>query len=764
MNSTVANVSADARGLELAQLTRTHVYVPVILGVIAIAVLSLASALLVVRIDRLATLEIGKALQTVLSTTEQALQSWADEHQANTRIWANRDSIVSIAQQLLNVPANPDALTASAIQQRARKELGPLYGPALYEGYFIISPSGINLSSSRDTNIGFPSILKDQESFLNKIWHGETAISLPQRSDVPLPNSNGNMTPGRATMFVGAPISDANRTIIAALVFRIDPFADFTRLLQRGRLGQTGETYAFDHTGRLISESRFDSQLQEIGLITPDQRGLLNIEVRDPGFNVLENPAPNPHQNKPLTRMALSAIHQQPGADLTGYRDYRGVKVVGAWTWRESLDMGLATEIDVTEAFEFRNNVTRIISFFAILSGALMLGLSAHASLVRWRDRRDQTLLENQIALRTRELREAEERGRQILESAGEGIYGLDLDGNTTFVNPAGAKMLGFEVDELIGKPMHALVHHSYPDGTPYPRAKCPMYAAFTVGEVQVVRNEALWRKDGTPFPVEYVSTPIRKGANLVGAVVTFRDITERAEIDKMKNDFVSTVSHELRTPLTSIRGSLGLVCAGAAGSISDKALELTTIALKNCERLTYLVNDILDLQKIESGQMQFDLTEQALNQLIRQAIEANAAFGGQYGVPFNFDPGPLDVTINVDANRLTQVLSNLLSNAVKFSPPGVAVEIRLERRKDRIRVIVADHGPGIPEQFKPRVFMKFSQADSSSSRKISGTGLGLNISKQLIEAMQGTIGFESTRGSGTRFYFELPIISPTAP
>jgi len=234
-------------------------------------------------------------------------------------------------------------------------------------------------------------------------------------------------------------------------------------------------------------------------------------------------------------------------------------------------------------------------------------------------------------------------------------------------------------------------------------------------------------------------------------------DISERKRVERMKTEFVSTVSHELRTPLTSIHGSLGLVLGGAVGEVPVPARELLRIAESNSERLIGLVNDILDIEKIESGRMEFRMEVVDLNVLTEQVVTANRAYADRLGVKVDVVPAADSAEVMGDPARLAQVVTNLLSNAAKFSPEGETVEVTVRRGNGALRVEVADRGPGIPESFRERVFEKFTQADSSDTRSVGGTGLGLSICRAIIDTHGGTIGYESDPGLKTRFHFELP-------
>ena len=261
---------------------------------------------------------------------------------------------------------------------------------------------------------------------------------------------------------------------------------------------------------------------------------------------------------------------------------------------------------------------------------------------------------------------------------------------------------------------------------------------------------------------------PIGDGAERrVGGVAL--DLTELRRAEKLKDEFIAVVSHELRTPLTALRGSLGLLDNSVAGALPPHAGEMVKLALKNAERLSLLINDLLDMEKIESGAMQFEMSEIKLGALLRGAIELNAAYAAPLGVRLQLEPLPLELQrarVQGDENRLMQVLSNLISNAAKFTPPGSGVRLRARLMgNNRVRIEVSDQGPGVPLEFVPRLFERFAQADGSATRRKGGTGLGLAISRAIIDKHGTRIGYQAptpedkTRGTGATFYFELRLI-----
>jgi signal transduction histidine kinase len=235
------------------------------------------------------------------------------------------------------------------------------------------------------------------------------------------------------------------------------------------------------------------------------------------------------------------------------------------------------------------------------------------------------------------------------------------------------------------------------------------------------------------------------------------RYATERKRLERLKDEFVSTVSHELRTPLTSITGSLGLLMGNAAGNLPDSARRLVAVAHTNSLRLVRLVNDILDIEKMEAGRVVFNFSRVEVRPLVAQAIEDNRGFAEGYGVRVRLEDTRTAADVRADPDRLLQVVTNLLSNAIKFSSADNEVVVAIEKRPDMVRLTVRDHGPGIPTDFKPLIFEKFAQADAGDARQKGGTGLGLSIVKQIVDRLSGEVGFADAPGGGTLFHVELP-------
>lgn len=352
-----------------------------------------------------------------------------------------------------------------------------------------------------------------------------------------------------------------------------------------------------------------------------------------------------------------------------------------------------------------------------------------------------------------------------ILDSAGEGIFGLNSEGLATFINPAGAHSVGYPIEELAGANLHDYLHHTKADGTPFPQEECPIHASFTDGEAHRTASDVFWRKDGSSFPVEYISTPILgEDGKVLGAVVSFQDITERLAVDRMKDEFVSMVSHELRTPLTSIKGYVDLILEGEVGDISGIQHEFLDIVKSNTERLVVLINDLLDISRLESGRMQLTFIDLDLGELIRTVHRQMGLLGNNKGIETVLEIPSEPLIVRADQDRVIQALANLISNAYKYSPSGTTVEARLSAAGSQALVEVIDQGFGMSVEDQEQLFTKFFRSRDKRAQEVGGTGLGLAITKSIIELQGGDMSVQSILGQGSNFSFTLPLteVSPS--
>ncbi|KAA3604360.1 MAG: response regulator [Planctomycetota bacterium] len=593
---------------------------------------------------------VRNTLISVRGTAEEALRAWAETMQSTAGIWAGQPEIVQAAEHLLQQDWKPQSLQHDPVQKSLRSYLRPILMTSGMEGYFIISPNLINLASSRDNNLGTVNLLGNQPIFFQRIEGGQTAISSPRESDVPLQRKNQGWVDKAPTMFVGAPIRNAAGEVIASFTLRLNPFTHFTSILSRGTLGRTGETYAFSGKGQMLSHSRFEESLRQAGLIRQDETSMLDLEIRDPGRRLTSYETPIPdriRRNWPLTRMAASAISGNRQAESNGYRDYRGVSVVGAWAWMDDLDFGIATEQDYSEAYRLLHSNLRAVDtltclvLLLLLTGAI-LTISSNHTLTRLN-----LNLEQRVRERTQRLRETN---------------------------------------------------------------------------------------------------------------VRFSEAREKAEAaNQAKSEFLANMSHEIRTPMTAILGFAEELLDPEAGE--KERLEAAHTIRQSGQHLLSIINDLLDLSKMEAGRLKIQNTEVAPNRLVYEVASLMEVQARQKGLEFTtaFE-GAIPETIQTDPVRLKQILANLLSNAMKFTERGKIQFICrcLPQWQDQIEFHVIDQGIGMtPEQAK-RAFEAFEQIDSKLTRKYRGTGLGLAICKRLSHMLGGGIEVQSQPGVGSHFILTI--------
>lgn len=739
--------------------------------------------------------DLGKSLKAALETSHDGIDRLYESQRREAQVLASEYWLREKVDELLDTPPTKDALINSPAQAELRSFMKPILDTLGYLGFFIIGVDGINLASTRDENIADINLLASG-GFLDRIYAGETLISLPLLSDVPLPSSvTGEEEPNVATMFSATPIRGVNGTINAMLAVRLDPYSSLSKTFEIGRFGETGETYAFDRSGTLISQSRFEEQLVKINLLPPARNSILNIEIRDPGVDLGAAETPVlPREQQPLTIMAQSATMGISDNNLDGYRDYRGVPVIGAWIWDDNLGFGIATEVNAEEAFTTFANMRLAVITFALVSTGLLLLLAVIFSLNR-----------RQIAKRDR-------RNNLILSSVGQGIYGVDTKGNATFVNREGCLLLGYTEEELLGKPMHEMIHHSYPDGSHFPRDECHMYNSFITGTTHNVDDEVLWSKDGLAVPVSYTSRPIiKEGDNISGAVVTFTDISQRREAEREQQRLQEELSearkleslghlsagiaHEINTPCQYVSDNMSFM-ADAIAKIEPLLLlihnmleeaeangrQLGADEMKKIQKLyedadiEYLIGEAtMSIGQSQSGmdrikrivlamkafshpgneRVLLDLNEAIANTL----IVASSEWKDHAKLVTHYDESlPL---IRCIPSAISQAILNIVVNAAHaiadVIDEGVLGEITVSTtmEDDQAVIKIADTGRGMPEAVRKKIFDPFFTTKEVGR----GTGQGLVITyKAICKDHNGSIEVDSKLGKGTCFTIRLPM------
>ena len=361
------------------------------------------------------------------------------------------------------------------------------------------------------------------------------------------------------------------------------------------------------------------------------------------------------------------------------------------------------------------------------------------------------------------DLRASRERFSLLLESSSEGIYGIGPGHICSFINQAGARMLGYEPAELIGRQLHGVLHHHHADGSPYPWETCRLGKAVAGGVAVRIEDEVFWHKDGRAIAVSYAVAPMAGSGANAGAVVTFADITERRaaeehlrEVDRRKDEFLAMLAHELRNPLAPIRAAADLLKLGE--SDAARVRQTSDIIARQVLHMTNLVDDLLDVSRVTRGLVTLEKSARDMRHIVTDAVEqANPLIRKkQHELVLHLTPA--DTTVLGDNKRLVQIVSNLLHNAAKYTPAGGTIVLRTEVEQETVLLTVSDNGIGIDRQLAARVFDLFAQAEHTPDRSSGGLGLGLALVKNLVELHGGSVSCTSAgAGQGSTFRVALP-------
>ena len=658
--------------------------------------------------------------------TRASVQSWLDGLQEDDDF---------LAQQAAKTPALLRTSDRSPADEQAISEMVTEFATeSEYRGIWVLRSDGTLVASSEQAD-SMPDLVRTA---------ARTAARTGERQTVGPIRIHDNEQLFAVIEPVIQERSGHSRRVLGAVVLSVDPY---TELFPTVLLEQDGIEHARHRLVQRIGD--------EFVVLTPSE-----APRAAPGEIRI------PWSRTPSSGALAASAHDSSGS-LIGVE---GAPIIAATRHIPETGWGIVRAIDEREAYaaaerEFQLDAL-IVTMLFLLSLVVVMAIRRRQRTVRL------------VAIAESDARYEEERARLaqrnalLLESAAEGIFGLDREGAIIFINPAAERIVGWKSGELLGRSQHALTHHTRIDGTPNPQEYCGICMTASTGRGYASPDDIFWRPDGTSFPVEYQSTPIREGGAVVGAVVTFRDVSARRRANSelvrakeeaeaanaAKSDFLARMSHELRTPLNSVIGFSNILRKNKAGNLNSQDLGYLERIGTNGVQLLTLINDILDLSKIEAGKVSIDINSVEVGRLVEETLGQLGDRRYKDGVSIeSIVPASLG-TIDTDATKLRQVLINLIGNAVKFTHAGtvtVAVECSdLTGKPTRIRV--TDTGIGIAPDRISAIFAAFEQADTSTSREFGGTGLGLSISRALCELLGFRLEVESTLGKGTTFTIEL--------
>ncbi|WP_194435469.1 response regulator [Vibrio fluminensis] len=740
---------------------RTMISVQVILCCVLIA-----AALIVTRYAERKSIEsVNHSLSSVLASAHKRIGGWV-EMELNSLSQLGKDPLlVGMVENLLDVDRKPSALINAPVQQQLRELIESRSGLAGSFGFFIISPDHISLSSRRDTNIGSINLIQLQRPDLMKLaLSGEGVFVPPIKSDVSLQSDSDDNPP---TMFFAVPVVNAFGETIAVLTKRVDFDGVFSTILSAGFIGKSGETYAIDRTGLLLSNVRFEQQLKQLGLLEQTQRSSLNVRIADPGKDLSTDPQVADSE-WPLTVMALSISERISSRNLSGYNDYRGVPVVGRWIWDDALNMGIAAEMDVDEAYSLLSTFKATVWSMLTITLVLMLGTSVFTMRLGNRAisalARTQVELERQVKQRTVELEIHSERTRNIIDNASDGIVVVNCQGVIVEFSPAAEIIFDYRADEILTQQVSIESLISPPFHTSYQQS-----AVSSTERSSTSKEFTGHKRSGGEVDLE-ISVSESKLAGQVFYTGIVRDATKRKEAERelkrakqnaeeatqAKSDFLANMSHEIRTPMNAI---IGMSYLAMRTDLTKKQRDYVSKIQISAENLLGIINDILDFSKIEAGKLDLEKIDFNLQETIDNLVQVISHKCQEKGLELLVDLDPrLPVSLIGDPLRLGQILLNLTNNGVKFTDNGeIVIKIEaLESNNESIKTkfSITDTGIGMTPEQIARLFQSFSQADASTTRKYGGTGLGLTISKTLVELMDGEIWVESEFGQGSTFCF----------
>jgi PAS domain S-box-containing protein len=731
-----------------------------ILFILPLAVIICLMGFALGEVEKTLKKDLAIRLKTNLAAVEKAFSIWAREEKGRVRLWANeeetRQTIMGLVDLASKGTLDTEMLLKSDYSRILREHFRPVMEEIRYFGFFVIDRNGVNIGADQDAIVGQKSPLPDLE-MLKRSLAGETVLSTAFVWPVPFHDGKGTLREDRLVMLMSSPVRNSDGEIAAVLSFGIDPKLEFLPIFETVRYGESGETYAFLSNGEMITESRFDPRLKALGLIK--KQSILEMTVRDPGGNLLEGFQPSvPREKQLLTRMAQSAVKGERGFDVDGYPDYRGVPVVGAWTWLQEYGFGVASEIDVAEAHSTIFTLTRLFQGLC----ALIILLAAALFIVR------------SLMKRVKDITERKRLGDELLKlsSAVEQspviTFVTNTEGVIEYVNPKFTQVTGYAPEEVIGKNPRMLK-----SGKTSLETYRELWDTVTSGKEW--RGELLNKKKNGELYWESASiSPLRDHAGAITHYLGVKeDITERKRTEEalcqakeaaenatsLKDQFVGLVAHDLKSPFVSILGFLKLIYQDHANPLNPKHKEMIQRSLESGERLVKMVDELLKQCRFRAGKMAlqygfFDshwIAASVLSDMARQAQDKGIHLRNEI---------PKGTRLYADPHLFKEVLVNLVSNSIKFCDAGDGITVFVPFGTDSA-IAVKDTGLGIKADSLSKLFQPDMFTTTRGTKGEKGMGLGLVFCQEMIKAHGGKITAESVLGQGSTFYISLPVVKP---
>ena len=709
---------------------------------------------------------ISDNLTISLDSTLELVRVWEDQLENIGRLMVRdsrtQEKLLALIEKSSRGRKTREELIALEELAWLRSHLGALCKQVDYVGFVVFDETGYQVGALLDGAIGGRELMKASD-FFRRAMTGEVVLSLPFWAEISLPDATGVMVERRPTMFHAFPIKDENGTNRGVLGLRLRPEVEFSKIFKGARTHQTGEAYAFDQDGVMISDTRFHGHLRTIGMIPDDMRSssILRVGVRDPGGNLTGGYRPStPPDQWPLTLMANSAIRGERSLNVEGYNDYRGVPVVGAWAWLPRLGFGVTKEVDYSEAYgPFL--VLRDI-FTGLVVGLLLFLLVSFYLILKKRK------VESALDL-------SDHYYQAVVKQSSDPIIAIDSSGAIQNFNPAAERVFGYAAKEVVGDNVNRLMPEPHYSAG---HADIQRFLGNGISNVLGVRSEVTGRhKDGGLIPLELSVSEIKVDTTQNYCAI-LRDISEQKKYEKellaakeaaeeasqVKSEFMSRMSHELRTPMNAILGFAQLMNNDPRAPLSDDHRENIEEIIKAGERLLFLINEILDLADIEAGEITLSMEAVNIRDLAQEISEFMIPVALQNSVEIinesSFDEEP--IYFFADRVRLKQTLVNIIANAIKYNRENGKVWITCGARGGATGTVsIKDTGVGISPDLQKRLFKPFDRLEADQ-RGIEGTGIGLALSRRMIEMMEGKIYVQSEPGKGSCFTIEMQTVQPS--